>query len=510
MKRDYLLSILFGILIGAALAVTVQRLSEHRRMLRTSYQDWRKINLVLQTVDENYVDTVDRKKVTDAAVSAALAALDPHSMYMPPQKLEETEEDLAGNFSGIGIQFNVPNDTAIVIEVIPGGPAEKIGMLAGDRLLKVDTTNIAGVSFPQDSMVRRMKGPSGTKVTVTVKRESEVIPFEITRGKIPTHSVDAAFMVNDTTGFLRLSKFSRTTYQEFASAALQLKGMGMKHLIVDLRDNSGGYFDQALLLSNLFLNKGQEIVYMEGLHRKRENYKADGNGVLQDTGLTLLVSDGTASSSEIFAGAMQDNGRATLVGRRTYGKGLVQEPVNFTDGSGIRLTVARYYTPSGRCIQKPISDDYMYDIYKRYENGEMVNADSMNVANGGIIPDVFVPVDTTKVASFYINCNKKATPMRFASAWFDSHKAELQAIDNYDALLRYLDGAGLENRFLEFACTRDGLAPKGSEWQVERSYMMTQVRALVGRYSKLGDNAFYHLYLSTDEIFKAAMASLQI
>lgn len=505
MRRDYLLSILVGILIGAAIAVTVQRFSENRRMLRTSYQDWRKLNLVLQTVDDNYVDSVDRGKVTDAAVSAALAALDPHSMYMPPQKLEETEEDLSGNFSGIGIQFNVPNDTAIVIEVIPGGPAEKIGMLAGDRLLKVDDTPIAGVSFPQDSMVRRMKGPSGTKVTVTVKREQEVIPFEITRDKIPTHSVDAAFMVNDTTGFLRLSKFSRTTYQEFASAALQLKGQGMRRLIVDLRDNSGGYFDQALLLSNLFLQKGQEIVYMEGLHRKRENFKADGNGVLQDTGLTLLVSDGTASSSEIFAGAMQDNGRATLVGRRTFGKGLVQEPVNFTDGSGIRLTVARYYTPSGRCIQKPISDDYMYDIYKRYENGEMVNADSMNVANGGIIPDIFVPMDTTKVASFYINCNKKATSMRFASAWFDSHKAELQAIDDYDRLLKYLDGAGLESQFLAFARQRDGLVPKGGEWEVERSYMMTQVRALVGRYSKLGDNAFYHLYLSTDEIFKAAM-----
>ena len=505
MRRDYLLSILVGILIGAAIAVTVQRFSEKRRMLRTSYQDWRKLNLVLQTVDDNYVDSVDRGKVTDAAVSAALAALDPHSMYMPPQKLEETEEDLSGNFSGIGIQFNVPNDTAIVIEVIPGGPAEKIGMLAGDRLLKVDDTPIAGVSFPQDSMVRRMKGPSGTKVTVTVKREQEVIPFEITRDKIPTHSVDAAFMVNDTTGFLRLSKFSRTTYQEFASAALQLKGQGMRRLIVDLRDNSGGYFDQALLLSNLFLQKGQEIVYMEGLHRKRENFKADGNGVLQDTGLTLLVSDGTASSSEIFAGAMQDNGRATLVGRRTFGKGLVQEPVNFTDGSGIRLTVARYYTPSGRCIQKPISDDYMYDIYKRYENGEMVNADSMNVANGGIIPDIFVPMDTTKVASFYINCNKKATSMRFASAWFDSHKAELQAIDDYDRLLKYLDGAGLESQFLAFARQRDGLVPKGGEWEVERSYMMTQVRALVGRYSKLGDNAFYHLYLSTDEIFKAAM-----
>ena len=509
MKNNNLwVSLLSGIVIGAMLVFAVQRICGNQRMLRTSYQDWRKLNLILQTIDDNYVDSVDRKKVTDAAVSAALAALDPHSMYMPPQKLEETEEDLAGNFSGIGIQFNVPNDTATVIEVIPGGPAEKIGMQAGDRLLKVDTTNIAGVSFPQDSMVRRMKGPSGTKVTVTVKRNDEVIPFEITRDKIPTHSVDAAFMVSDTTGFLRLSKFSRTTYQEFASAAESLKAQGMKHLIVDLRDNSGGYFDQALLLSNLFLEKGKEIVYLEGLHRKRQVFKADGSGMLQDTGLILLVSDGSASSSEIFAGAMQDNHRATLVGRRTYGKGLVQEPVNFTDGSGIRITVARYYTPSGRCIQKPISDDYIYDIYKRYENGEMVNADSMNVANGGILPDIFVPMDTTKVESFYINCNKKATSMRFASAWFDDHKKELQAIDNYDDLLRYLDGAGLEKHFLEFARTRDGLVPKGNEWQVERSYMMTQVRALVGRYSKLGDNAFYHLYLSTDEVYKAAIEAI--
>ncbi|MBQ9462367.1 MAG: S41 family peptidase [Bacteroidales bacterium] len=508
MKKDSVIILLAGILLGIAAVLTVQHFSGNRRMLRTSYQDWRKLNLILQTVDDNYVDTVDRKKVTDAAVTAALAALDPHSVYMPPQKLSETEEDLSGNFSGIGIQFNVPNDTAVVIEVIPGGPAEKIGMLAGDRLLKVDDTEIAGVGFPQDSMVRRMKGPSGTKVKVTVKREKETIPFEITRGRIPTHSVDAAFMVNDSTGFLRLSKFSRTTYQEFASAAAQLEDNGMKHLIVDLRDNSGGYFDQALLLSNLFLKRGQDIVYLEGLHRQRQVYNADGKGTLQDIGLTLLVSDGSASSSEIFAGAMQDNKRATLVGRRTYGKGLVQEPVNFTDGSGIRITVARYYTPSGRCIQKPISDDYMYDIYKRYENGEMVNADSMHVSNGGILPDVFVPMDTTKVGTFYIGCNKKATTMRFASAWFDSHKREIQAIGDYGELLRYLDGAGLESEFLNFAKSRDGLSPTSSEWSVERNYMLTQIRALVGRYSKLGDNAFYHLYLSTDEVFKAAMEAL--
>ncbi|MBR0291766.1 MAG: S41 family peptidase [Bacteroidales bacterium] len=508
MNRSSFVALIIGVLLGAGVVMTADRLSQNRRMLRTKYDDWRKINLVLQTVDEQYVDSVDRGKVTDAAVSAALAALDPHSVYMPPRRLEETEEDLSGNFSGIGIQFNVPNDTAVVIEVIPGGPAEKLGMQPGDRLLKVDTTSIAGVSFPQDSMVRRMKGPSGTKVTVTVRRGSEDIPFEITRAKIPTHSVDAAFMVNDTTGFLRLSKFSRTTAEEFVLAALDLKKKGMSHLIVDLRDNSGGFFDQALTLSNLFLEKGKLIVYMEGLHRKREDYYADGRGLLRDIGLTLLVSDGSASSSEIFAGAMQDNGRATLVGRRTFGKGLVQEPVNFTDGSGIRLTVARFYTPSGRCIQKPYSDDYQYDIYKRYENGEMLAADSMNVANGGIIPDVFVPIDTTKVESFYINCNRKATPMRFASAWFDAHRAELQAIDSYPELVRYLEKVDLERHFLAFATAKDGLQPTAKEWAVERSYMLAQVQALVGRYSKLGDNAFYHLYLQTDEVFKAAMASL--
>ena len=499
---------LLGVIIGLAAALLIHQVSGNQKRLRTQYNDWRKLNLILQTVDENYVDSVDRKKATDAAIEAVLATLDPHSVYLQPQKLEETEEDLSGNFSGIGIQFNVPNDTAVVIEVIPGGPAQKLGMQPGDRLLKVDTTVIAGVNFKQDSMVRRIKGPSGSKVTVTVKRGGEIIPFEITRSKIPTHSVDAAFMVNDTTGFLRLSKFAMTTAEEFAEAALQLKSLGMTHLIVDLRDNSGGFFKQALQLSNMFLDRDKLIVYMEGLHRSREEYKANGKGLLRDVGLTLLVSDGTASSSEIFAGAMQDNGRATLVGRRTFGKGLVQEPVYFTDGSGVRLTVARYFTPSGRCIQKPYSEDYVYDIYKRYENGEMLAADSMNVDNGGIIPDIFVPIDTTKVESFYINCSKKATPMRFASAYFDSHRAELQAIDDYDELLKYLDSISLEQRFLGFARNRDELIPTKSEWEIERTYMMTQVRALVGRYSQLGDNAFYHLYLQTDDVFKAAMAAL--
>ena len=493
-----------GIVVGAMTVLTAQKVFSQKARLRAEYQDWRKLNLILQKVDENYVDPVDRKKVTDAAVVAALAQLDPHSVYLPPQELEESETNLAGGFDGIGIQFNVPNDTAVVIEVIPGGPSEKVGMMPGDRLLKVDTIEIAGRKYPQDSMVRHMRGPAGTKVTVTVKRGPEVIPFEITRDKIPTHSVDAAFMVGDTTGYIRLSKFARTTFKEFSDAARELQGAGMKELIFDLRDNSGGYLDQALLLSNAFLEKGDTIVYIEGLHRKREDYLADGRGALKDIKLKVLINEGTASSSEIFAGAVQDNKRGAIFGRRSFGKGLVQEPVFFTDGSGIRLTVARFYTPSGRCIQKPYTKDYAYEVYLRYDDAEMVEADSMSVSKGGIIPDVFVPIDTTRASDFYLKCNRKATTMRFSSAFFDSHKSELQAISDYQQLLRYLDSAGLDRKFLAYAKEKDGLVPKPGEWEESKSYMMTQIKALVGRYSKLGDNAFYHLYLQIDDVFAAA------
>ncbi|MBP5488903.1 MAG: S41 family peptidase [Bacteroidales bacterium] len=496
---------LAGILLGVMGVLTVQKVFADKARLKAEYQDWRKLNLILQKVDENYVDPVDRQKLTDAAVVAALSQLDPHSIYLPPQELEESETSLAGGFDGIGIQFNVPNDTAVVIEVIPGGPSEKVGLQPGDRILKVDTIEIAGRRYPQDSMVRHMRGPSGTKVTVTVRREGEEIPFEITRDKIPTHSVDAAFMVGDTTGYIRLSKFARTTFKEFSEAASRLSSEGMKELVFDLRDNSGGYLDQALLLANAFLEKGDTIVYIEGLHRKREVYKADGRGALKDVGLKVLIDEGSASSSEIFSGAVQDNRRGTIYGRRSFGKGLVQEPVFFTDGSGIRLTVARFYTPSGRCIQKPYTKDYAYEVYKRYDEGEMVDADSMNVSKGGIIPDVFVPIDTTRASDFYIKCNRKATTMRFSSAYFDSHK-ELTEISDYSELLKYLDKAGLDRLFLDYARQKDGFVPKPGEWDDSKSYMMTQIKALVGRYSKLGDNAFYHLYLQIDDVFAAATA----
>ncbi len=505
MKKSSLLVALLGIVIGLLIALLTQRIGRSRHTMRVGGSDWRKVELILQSIDENYVDSVDHGKVTEAVAAAALSALDPHSAYMPPQILEETEADLTGNFDGIGIQFNVPNDTAVVIEVIPGGPSEKIGLQPGDRLLKVDTTNIAGVHFPQDSMVRRIKGVAGSKVLVTVQRGRETIPFEITRGKIPTYSVDAAFMVSDTTGYLRLSKFSRTTETEFLKSCLELMESGMRELVIDLRDNSGGYLDQACKLSNLFLPKRALIVYLEGRNRKREEYRADGRGPFQDLPVKILVDEGTASASEILSGALQDNGRATLVGRRTFGKGLVQEPFFFSDKSGMRITVARYYTPSGRCIQKPYSDDYDYEVLRRYDSGEMIHADSMRVEKGGILPDVFVPVDTTRAGAFYVGCNRKATAMRFASAFFDAHKAELSAINDYDRLLTYLDRSGLEQQFLSFAKSKDGLVPSPGEWETDRPYLLTQIRALVGRYSKLGDKAYYHLFLQTDDVFKAAM-----
>lgn len=515
------LAAVLGILLGVLGTCLVFSIINRHSKFNGDYTQWRKLNLILQEVQNNYVDTIDVKNLTDAAVVAALAELDPHSVYLPPVELEASETELAGNFDGIGIQFNVPNDTAIVLEVIAGGPSEKVGLQPGDRILKVDEKDIAGVKFPQDSMVRRMKGKAGTEVEILVKRGDEKIPFNIKRGKIPVHCVDASFMINDTTGYIRLSKFSRTTFAEVTDAANSLLDKGMTYLIFDLRDNSGGYFDQALLLSDMFLEKGAPIVYLQGLHRKRQDYKADGKGILKDVTLSVLINDGSASSSEIFAGAIQDNDRGRIVGRRSYGKGLVQEPIYFTDNSGIRLTVARFYTPSGRCIQKPYDKDYQYDIYKRYADGEMFDKDSMKVdrneeyhtlggravyGGGGIIPDVFVPIDTTlKTTAFYTKCNKKVTQMRFASAMFDKYKNKLSDIDDYDVLDRFLDDIDIPRQFMKYAADVDGIVPAPGEWEKSSAYLMPQLRALVGRYSKLGDNAFYRMYLDFDDVIQAAL-----
>ena len=385
---------------------------------KVTSHNWDKISLVLQQIEKNYVDSIDYDAISEKIIPEILKELDPHSVYLPPEELKEADEGLQGNFDGIGITFNVPSDTLVVISVLAGGPSEKVGLVAGDRIVEIDGRNVAGVKFPQDSMMKMLRGTSGTKVNIKVRRDGELVDFQIVRGKIPIKSVDVAYMLNDTTGYIKLSKFSKSSYLEFLQSTVKLRAAGMKKLVFDLRDNPGGYLDQALYLSNEFLKKDQIIVYMQGLHRERQDFKASGNGLCQDLELVVLINENSASSSEIFAGAIQDNNRGLIVGRRSYGKGLVQEPIYFSDNSGIRLTVAKYYTPTGRYIQKPYEkgDDTSYneDIVERYIHGEMMEKDSIPSSGGGIIPDVFVPVDTVGVTDLLVKINRQSAQMKFS------------------------------------------------------------------------------------------------
>lgn len=517
--------VFIAIVLASVLVTVFMRGLKGRSSAPSLTGEWQKLELVLQQIEANYVDTVDARSISEALIKEALHELDPHSVYLPPQDLEAADEGLQGQFDGIGITFNVPSDTAIVINTIPGGPSEKAGLLSGDRIIRIDGDTVAGVRMPQDSMVARMKGPSGTKVLIEVKRSgvADLLPFTITRSKIPIKSIDCAFMVNDTTGYIRLSRFARTTYMEFMDAAASLKKAGMKRLIFDIRDNLGGFLDQALLLSNEFLGKGDLIVYMEGRKRPREDFFADGTGRYQDIRLEILVNESSASSSEIFAGAMQDNDRGKIFGRRSFGKGLVQEPIYFSDGSGIRLTVSKFYTPSGRSIQKPYTmgenDGYEYDIIERYRHGEMVDADSIRVndslafktaggrtvyGGGGIIPDVFVGIDTTKVNDFYLECTRKGLPVRFSTLMNDRYKDRLEAVETFSGLNALLDEICSEARFRDYASSQ-GVQASDPEWDAMKGYIMTQVRALTGRYSALEDEAFYRIFLDIDNIYQAAL-----
>ncbi len=472
--------------------------------------------LVMDQIEKNYVDTISYNQVLEKAIPALLQGLDPHSVYLPPTDLVKAEEPLVGNFSGIGIEFNVPNDTAVVINVIPGGPSQRAGLLSGDRIVSVDSRNVAGVGFPQDSLMAILRGPKDSKVNVGIKRNgvAEPIYFDIKRGVIPVHSIDAALMLSPTLGYIKISSFALTTYQEFMLAAFKLREQGMQSLILDLRDNPGGFLDQAYKITNEFLSKGEMVVYMEGRNRPRENFIADGKGALKNIKLYVAINENSASSSEILAGAIQDNDRGTIIGRRSFGKGLVQEPVYFSDSSGIRLTVARFYTPSGRCIQKPYSEDYNYDILERYQRGEMQSADSIKVndslkyttahghtvyGGGGIIPDVFVPIDTVGVSDFLIKVNRRSLQMKFSSLFADRHRAELQEITNVEELETLFDKEDIGLQFRLFAAS-EGIRASQWEWNHSGEILVLQLKGLTGRYSAMKEDAFYHYILKTDNL----------
>ncbi len=491
------------------------------RKLQTG-NGWSKLMLILDQVDRHYVDSLDHRDIVESVIPSVLRELDPHSVYLPPAQLKNADEQLMGNFDGIGIQFNVPSDTAIVINVIPGGPSERAGLMSGDRIVEVDGVVVAGVKMPQDSLISKLRGESGSLVNVMIKRlgVKDIISFDIIRDKIPVKSVDVAYMINDTLGYIKLSKFTKTSYHEFMESMEQFKAEGVRSLVFDLRDNAGGYFDQALLLSNEFLEKGDLIVYMQGRRRPRQDFYADGKGTMRDITLRVLVDEGSASSSEIFAGAIQDNDRGLIVGRRSFGKGLVQEPIYFSDNSGIRLTVARFYTPTGRSIQKPYGgNDYMNDIYERYLHGEMISADSIEVndslvyttpggktvyGGGGITPDIFVPVDTTYYSNLFVTAVNRGLTFRFSAKMADKYRSQLNDISSLKELDILFDENDFDELFRSYIRS-SGVDVKADDWQKSGDIMMTQVKAFVGRYSPLDDLAFYPVLNTVDKCVKTAI-----
>lgn len=410
-------------------------------------QHARKMYSTLYVLSEMYVDTVNAKALTDKAIDAMIKELDPHSDYMTAEELAEMNEPLQGGFDGIGISFNMMNDTLFVVEVIVGGPSEKVGLQAGDRIMKVDGENIAGVKMSSKEVMKRLKGPKGTKVTISVKRrgQKELIDFVIVRDKIPMYSVDASFMLDKNVAYIKISRFGATTMDEYHQAFKELQAQGMKHLILDLQSNGGGYMSTAIDLADEFLTAGKCIVYTEGLHSPRQQANASAKGAFEEGNLVVLIDEFSASSSEIVSGAVQDWDRGLIVGRRSFGKGLVQRMLPLGDGTVIKLTVSRYHTPSGRCIQKPYGDGdeaYAKDLVDRYNRGEMISADSIHFPDslkyhtltkqrvvyggGGIMPDVFVPMDTTRFTPLHRLLVNRGVLNRYCLNYVDNHRSELK------------------------------------------------------------------------------------
>ena len=418
-----------------------------------------KLNALLHVIDDQYVDTVDMSQLVENAMPQILAELDPHSTYIPAQKLEEVNSELEGSFSGVGIQFTIQEDTIHVNSVVSGGPAEKVGLMAGDRIVTVDDSLFVGKDLTNEKAMRTLKGPKGSQVKLGVKRitEKELLDFVVTRGDIPQNTIDAAYMISNDFGYVQISKFGRTTHVELLNAIAQLSHQNCKGMIIDLRENTGGYMEAAIRMVNEFLPEGKLIVYTQGRKYPRMEEYANGTGSCQNIPLVVLIDQGSASASEIFAGAIQDNDRGTIVGLRSFGKGLVQQPIDFSDGSAIRLTIARYYTPSGRCIQRPYENGkdskYEMDWLDRYEHGEFFSADSVKLdkklrystslgrsvyGGGGIMPDVFVPRDTTGVTSYLMEVSNKGLLIQFSFQYTDRNRAKLDQFIYETELHKYL------------------------------------------------------------------------
>jgi carboxyl-terminal processing protease len=485
-----------------------------------------KFSKAFGSITSFYVDSVDQNRLVEHAIVEMLKELDPHSVYISKDEVEAMNEPLRGNFEGIGVQFNLMDDTIYIISPISGGPSERVGIMAGDRIVKINGEVVAGTGITTTLVREKLMGEKGTKVNVTVKRRSEpaLLDFTITRDKIPLYSLDAAYMVDDETGYIRLNRFSMTTIDEFEEALYKLKDQKMNNLILDLRDNGGGYLQESITLSDHFLDRDKMIVYTEGLNISRMDYLSTRSGDFINGRLIVLINEGSASASEIVAGAVQDWDRGLIVGRRSFGKGLVQRPVGLPDGSMIRLTVARYYTPTGRLIQKPYDqgvDEYSRDALRRYVNGEFFNRDSISLPDsvkyftklnkrpvyggGGIMPDIFVPFDTASYSPYYGRLVREGVFNRFVLNYVDLNREELEnQYEDFSAYKRYFIADDELIALLADYGISEGIELNEEDLQVSSELIANQIKALIAR-DIWSISEYFEIANTRDEDFKKAM-----
>lgn len=504
-------SVVAGILIGTFYA---NHFSGNRLSIINSGSN--KLNNLLRLVDDQYVDTVNVNDLVEKAMPQILSELDPHSVYIGAKDMQIVNDDLKGSFSGVGIEFTIRHDTLHVQNVIKNGPSERAGLIAGDKIVMVDDQPFTGKTLTNEEAMHRLKGPKDTKVKLGIIRNKEktIRNFVVTRGDIPTKSVTATYMLDNKTGYIRIKNFGENTYPELLIALAKLSQEGFENLAIDLRGNTGGYLESAVQIANEFLPKGQLIVYTQGRKQSRQDYRSDGRGSYQQIPLVILIDEGSASASEILAGAIQDNDRGTIIGRRSFGKGLVQKPMAFNDGSMIRLTIARYYTPSGRCIQKPYvsgdNKDYEEDLMARYQHGEFFSQDSIKhtgpayktrigrevFGGGGITPDIFVGEDTTDVTSYYKQASMSGLILQFAFDYTDNNRQKLSEYHSWKELEKYLTKQNMVEKFASYA-EKNGL--KRRNLMIQRSHLLLE-RYINSRviYNMMSEEAWVE-YINTDD-----------
>lgn len=485
-----------------------------------------KLDLVINLVEGNYVDTVNSKNMIEEAIPEVLKQLDPHTTYIPAKDMQGVTEEMSGNFGGIGVQFSIQNDTVMVIDVISGGPSQKLGIRAGDRIVRVDDSTLVGKNVKNETVFKKLRGPKGTKVKVGVWRKGlpDLLNFGITRGDIPIYSVDVSYMIDAKTGYLKIGRFAERTYEEFMAALGKLEREGAQQMIIDLRGNPGGYLSSVIRMVSEILDKSELIVYTQGRNQPKRESITENRGKYFGKNVVILVDEYSASASEIFAGAIQDNDRGTIIGRRTFGKGLVQEQIPFYDGSAIRLTVARYYTPSGRCIQKPYMkgpDDYYADITRRYVHGEFEQKDSIHLADtvkyftrmkrvvfggGGIMPDIFVPADTSGNSSYLFKIMQKGLVYQYAFEYADRHREELSHLKSGAEFSDILHSRAILNEFTQYA-VKNGVPNSEEGIKTSGKIIETQLMAYIAR-NIVGEEGFYSIISRIDNTLQEAVKTI--